>query len=429
MHQSGRTARNPRSDLRWREPSRQGERGVALIMALLVLAALAVIAISLGSSTVMNRRMASDDVTSSKARLYAESGVYEACNRIANGLGPDPNAVNAALKVVQILNTTTPGSAGSDTTLLATGQPSGQWLNYGAATKGAGALTIEFRTDPARTMIYRYDKTQNPPIQTSTGAPIYRITSTGTDVNAKRTIVAEVTAVAPMSINVLGALCAGQGVTFGGNAIVCGFSHLAAAPSGTGSVGRTGSGGCNEDPAATPPKWEWSTGAATGIWSAGTVNYSGSAQAFGTPASSDNSSPFPAGPWTVLGMTQSQFYAWAGSPTNSMPGTPSGITYLDNDGTKQNAAGSWSINDGTGFLYADGDLTVQKNWRGLIYVEGDLKMNSTGWVLGAIVCKGAGTIKVNGGATILYSPDAIQQYVSGTASAGGKPTVLSWKEQ
>ena len=79
-------------------------------------------------------------------------------------------------------------------------------------------------------------------------------------------------------------------------------------------------------------------------------------------------------------------------------------------------------------MYADGNLTLNNSftWRGLIYCEGDLTLNGSAWILGAIVAKGAGNVKFNGGATVLYSHDAIQNYVT---KFGGRFTNLSWREQ
>jgi len=104
-----------------------------------------------------------------------------------------------------------------------------------------------------------------------------------------------------------------------------------------------------------------------------------------------------------------------------------GLIYLDNDAVKQNASGAWSLNSGTGLVYADGNLTLNNNfvWRGLIYCEGDLKLNGTAWILGALVVRGNGQVTANGGATVLYSYDAIQNYLS---KFGGKFVNLSWRE-
>ena len=60
-----------------------------------------------------------------------------------------------------------------------------------------------------------------------------------------------------------------------------------------------------------------------------------------------------------------------------------------------------------------------------MYIEGDLKLNGQAWVLGGMVVRGKTTIKVNGGATILYSGDAIAQKL---AQYGGSYTTIAWRE-
>jgi Tfp pilus assembly protein PilX len=404
------------------------QHGAALVLAMVVLTTLALVALFLGSQASINRRIASDDMVKSKALRYAEAGIAEATARLQQGLGPDPYGATPALKVVQILNATTVGAVGADTTLLTTGQPGGQWLTYSTSTKGANALTIEFKTNPARTAIYKYDKTLNPPVQTTKGAPIFKITSTGRVGTVRRTIVAEM-CWNPVVLNTKGALTAGEDTKFSGNAVSCGYDHRIDTPVTTGASGRAGAGGCNENPAANPPLWELPSSSVTGIWCGADATPTGAANAYGSPAISNNQAPFYAGPWEALGMTAAQFWAWVGSPIAAMPGTPNGVYYLDNDATKQNKSGDWNMNDGQGFLYADGDITLHANWRGLIYCEGDLKLNGPAWVLGGVVSRGNGhKIQFNGGATILYSYDAIARNL-GNRVTWRKPSLLSWKEQ
>src|SRR5262245_35312352 len=114
-----------------KSPSYRGaisnQRGAALVLAMVVLSTLAIVALFLGSQASINRRIASDEMVKSKALRYAEAGIAEATARIQQGLGPDPYAAGAAPKVVQILNASSVGAAGADTTLLTTGQPGGQW--------------------------------------------------------------------------------------------------------------------------------------------------------------------------------------------------------------------------------------------------------------------------------------------------------------
>ena len=403
-------------------PPLRNERGAALVVAILVLLLVAVLASILVINSTVETRLSGIDQRRAKALDLAEAGVSEAMARIKSV--EIPNKLNPRM-VAQIF-LTIPGSVpelGTDSTGLATAQPAGNWLAYSTPERSPAALTVEYKTDAARSVVYRYDSTKNPPIQTVTGAPIYRVTSTGTVGNVSRTVVAEV-CWTPIPFNIKGGFAAGQDVKFLGNAMSCGFNHRADTPTGTGFSGRAGSGGCNENAGASPPHWEWPGGSITGIWSTANGNGGGAANANGTPPTSNYNPTFYAGPWEALGMTQSEFYAWVGPRIGSLPGTPNGIYYLDHDATNQNASGEFDLVTGQGFIYCDGDLNLHANWRGLIYVEGDLKLNSASWMLGAVICKGKGEVKFNGGATILYSADALQQYVG----AGGKVAMLSWHE-
>jgi hypothetical protein len=75
----------------------------------------------------------------------------------------------------------------------------------------------------------------------------------------------------------------------------------------------------------------------------------------------------------------------------------------------------------------DGDLTLNSSftYRGLIYVEGDLKINGQAWVLGGIIVRGKAELRQNGGSTILYSGPTISQVL---AKYGGQFVTLSWRE-
>ena len=400
-------------------------RGIALVISMLVLLVLSLLAVVMMVTIMTEKKVGAHSVRESAALDAAEAGIAEACSRLRNQditLGGNPRAV------AQIFNCA-PGSVpvlGVDSTGFATAQSAGQWMRYTNPVRGTGTLTITYKTDAARTVIYKYDYTQNPAIQTGTGSPIYVITSTGHDGADQRTVVAEVVQ-KPILVAVSGAMQANQDVKFTGNAVACGYNHRADTPVGTGVSGRLGVGGCAENLAASPPQWEWPSGSKAGIWSTGQADLGGASGGTGSPNFSNNNPSFFAGPWQALGMSQAEFYNWIGTPVATPPANMNGIIYLDNNATKQDASGSWSVNSGTGLIYADGDLTLNNNftWRGLIYCEGDLKLNGAAWVLGSVVCKGKSQVKFNGGATILYSNDAIQNYIS---KFGGRFTNLSWRE-
>jgi len=396
----------------------RNQRGMALIMTILVLTTLIFIVLSLVNSVSMNRRMASDDVTRSKALHYAEAGVAEALARIQAGLGPDPSAANAAERVVQIVLAASPPAAGADTTVLATGQPSGTWMPYSSETTGAGALTIEFLTDAARTKLYRYDKTQNPPLQFSSGSPVYRITSTGTVGTVSRRLVVQCQmGQGGASPVVPAAYMANCPMIATGGSAVNGYDHDIGMPAG-----------------GSEASYRVGSGDAIGGWSSTTVSTSGGGSYEGAPPTAEDQTGFPAGPWILFGMSPSAYWAWLGTPHASIPPSPmSDVTYLDDDGVQQNKSGSYSFtgsHEGGGFLYVDGDLTLLagSRWTGLIYVEGDCTVAAGAFVLGAVVVNGRTLARTSGSGTLCYCSEALRNIVP-PSSAGGKPVVIAWQEQ
>ena len=402
------------------------QRGMALIVAMLALLVLAVIATIPLLAVTTDNQISAHAVRGSRALSTAESGVSEALARLTAGDVPD----NGNPRMITQIFLCQPGVVpvlGPDSIALATSQPPGQWLDYSVPTRGPDVLTIQYKTDAAQTAIYRYDLTKQPPIQTGTGAPIYVVTSTGHRGAELRTVVTEVVP-KPLLLNLKGAFVSGVPVTLSGNSVICGYNHSADAPVNTGAKGRTGAGGCDED--STLQHWELGTGDLAGVWCASTISGIGNGLQYGVPALSDNQTGFYAGPWEVLGISQAEFFEWVGPPQANAPASPRGIVYLDNNSTSQDQSGAWSYQgtEGDGFLYVDGDLSLNSNFSyvGLIYIEGDLKINGNAWVLGGIVCRGRTLIKLaKGDFTGLYSYDAI---VRSAARYSDRFINLSWRE-
>ena len=408
-------------------PASLDQRGMALAAALLVL----LVSTALVSATMMgicsDSRVAGHAVGESRALNSAEAGVAEALERLSAREVPDNG--NAGM-VTQIF-LCQPGSVpvlGADSTALATSQPAAQWLDYSTAARGPDVLTVQYKTDPAKTTIYRYDPALHPPIQTASGTPIYVITSTGRKGGDTRTVVAEVIE-RPLVPNPKAAFVSGVNIDLSGSSVVCGHNHRADTPIGAGRMGQTGLGGCDEDPGMQ--HWETGSGDMTGVWSSGKIGGKGNGQQFGSPALAEHQPGFYSGPWDALGLTQSDFFAWVGAPQAVAPLLPTGVIYLDNNSTTQDQSGAWAYQggDGEGLLYADGDLTLNGNFsfRGMIYVEGDLMINGDAWILGSIICRGHTVIKLaNGNLAVLYSHDAITQNIA--HHAANQFVNLSWRE-
>jgi len=397
---------------------------MALVVVILVLLTLIMICGVLASNSVTNSRLAGISQRRSRALDLAEAGVSEAVARISSSEVP----ANLNPRMVTQIFLVTSGNApalGADSTALATAQPPGTWLGYSADTRSPDVLTVRYKTDAAGTLIYKYDPTKNPPIQTASGYPIYQIKATGRVGDVTRRILTEVVA-KPFNVNVRGALASKVPVKFTGNAFACGFNHRSDTPNGTGVNGQAGFGGCNEDPSVQ--HWETGTQDKTGIWSASSISSNGATSASGAPAQQPSQTGFYNGPWEALGMTQAEFVAWAGARNSNVPANLNDVIYLDNNNIRQDQSGTFSVTgSGAGFLYVDGDLIMNAgfNYRGLIYVEGNVKLNGSAWILGGLIVRGKAETKFNGGATVLYSQDAIAQNL---ARYGGSMTNIAWRE-
>lgn len=396
-----------------------GERGMALVMALLILLVASVLAGVLMMNLQVESKITSHGLRQSAAFNNAQAGVAEMLGQIrAMNAQNDPTNPNLVSKVFMVPVGSVP-AVGANTIGLPTGQPAGQWLNYSTATDGADVLTATYKPNAAGTAILRYDPTKTPPINDLTGYPIFRITSTGRDGGDRRRIVTEVIQ-KPVTARANAALTAQVGIKFSGTANVCGYNHDMNTPWST--------QGAHVGPCTA---WELASGHLPGGWSENGISKTGSSNPAGVPGyKSEYQTGFYAGPWEVLDMAQAEFFSWIGPPISAVPANPTGIYYIDDDGTAQNQSAAIHLNGGTGegLLYIDGDCHINGNFmfKGLIYVEGDFQVNGTCWILGGIIVKGISEIKVaNGTCDILYSRDAIEQNIS---RYGGQFVTLSWLE-
>jgi Tfp pilus assembly protein PilX len=181
---------------------RPGERGVALIIAMLMLMALSVLGAMLMMNVIIEKELSGHTQRHLQAVGVAEAGVSEALARIQSGDVPD----NENPRMVSQIFLASPGGVpalGADSTAMATAQPAGQWMLYSTAARGAEALTVKYKTDPAATVIYRYDPALNPAIQTTSGMPIFTVTSTGRVGSTRCEVVSEVIR-KPFSVQVRG---------------------------------------------------------------------------------------------------------------------------------------------------------------------------------------------------------------------------------
>ena len=400
-------------------PPSSDERGIALVLALMVLLAISLLSVALMMTIQVEKKMTGEASRYARCLNLAEAGLAEGMSHIRNGDVPSSGAnPHMCTQVFLAPAGSLPNYATTDSVALPTGQPAGQYLNYSSSGKGPDALTITYKTDPTQSVVYRYDGTKNPPINSATGFPIYVIKSTGRVGSTFRRVQAEVIQ-KPINLAIKGAMSVNQGIDFSGNAEVCGYNHRGDTPLQTQGV----------NPLGPCVGWETGAGNLYGAWSTGTITSGGSSTQGGWPiADAQNMTGFYAGPWEAVGLSQADFFSWVGAPQATMPSPPIGVNYIDNNSITQDASGAWSAGggNGEGLLYVDGDLTINSNFtfKGLVYVEGDLKINGNSWILGALIVKGKGRIS-NGGCVVLFSSEAIQQTI---AKHGGQFTTLSWRE-
>jgi hypothetical protein len=402
----------------------ENERGIALVMAMLILLVMTLLGLVLMAGASINRSLAGNDQRMRQTLNIAEAGVGEAIARIRNQetlMQPnDPD------DVCQIFNAL-PGSVptlGADSTALATGQPAGQFLNYTKSTKGPDVLTIAWKKDPTGTLVMRYDPTKAVAMNTLTGSPVFVIHSTGRVGNTRRSVISEVIQ-KPYIVNVKGALTTDITIDFVGNAAICGYDHPADTPLDEGMDGR----GMVDDATHCIGN-ELVGGGVPGAWSTGPITGGGASGATGDPAGfTQLQTNFYTGPWDALSMTQSEFWDFVGPHVGNQADW-NGVFYYDNNSIPRDRSGDITLNstNGEGFLYVDGDLKVNGDfyYRGLIFCEGDFDISGSSWILGGLIAKGETVIKANGGMTILYSLEAIQQAL---AKYGGQFVTLSWREE
>jgi hypothetical protein len=391
------------------------ERGFALLLALAVLFVLTLLGTVMMFNLTVERKTAGHEQRAMKALDVADAGVAEVCSRLLNGdIILDPANPRATGQIF-LTNAGSVPALGVDSIAVETRQPAGHWLTYSSPTRGPDVLTVNWKTDAARSVVYRYNPTLNPAVNTVSGNPIFVVHSTGTIGSARQRIETDMVS-KPFYANVKGAVAANQGIDFSGNSNVCGNNHSANTPIGT------------RIPQCSV--YELASGSLAGGWSTGTISQQGNTVETGNPNIDPMQVGFYNGPWDAFGMSQADFYSWIGTPVANTASPPKGLIYLDNNNVAQDQSGGWAFQDGNGegLLYCDGDLHINGNFtfKGLIYVEGNLDINGTCWVLGGIIVRGTGRVGLaNGNFTCLYSADAISQEIS---KYGGQFTRLAWRE-
>jgi hypothetical protein len=411
----------------------RNEQGSILVVTLLILFAVVAIGATLSMVSSLDLKIAGNERTTIQALPVAEAGLNEVIHRLSvknpttvtvggwtgnAAIGDSkPYDPNWTVRVYLTSPGSAPAGSGSIVTTGTLQDPNQPYLAYSSPNGIDGVLTIRHKWrdrdgDGVRDAneIVCYDPTVVPPENFNSGFPVEIVTVRGVRGNARRTIEAEVTKKTLLA-RTLGAIYTDKAIQISGNPSICGYNHdINTAVGTTPNV-------CFGDHLAT--------GNLPGITTTGdAVDVSGAAaDILGDPSPTDTAST---NPWfdlgDVLGLTDGEInevLAQADQTTITNPFD--GITYINGDATiNSNYVGS-------GLLYVTGDLKASGTFtfKGLIYVEGDLKITGTPWILGSVIVKGTSDYNFSAGnAAVLYSKDAIQNYIGQAMPA----VVLSWRE-
>ena len=419
--------------------ARNGERGAALVVAIMMLLALAFVGAALIFTAGSDLKISGADRRGTQAEFAAEAGVQEAMHRLAmrpgdevtvNGETFDPavrdtnNTPDPDWEVrIYAPDGSDPTSAGS-LTYAPTVQSTSTGLDY---LREGAFLSIRHKWrdldgDGVRDAgeVVRYDPSKVPPENFTTGSIIEVIEVAGHRASARRRLQVETTRF-PFTPNIFGALTCDSPIDVRGTVNICGHNHQADTPENT---------HLETNPPCSP-NYDEPSGHLYGITTTGDeIDVSGSTDLLGEPAATDTSSTNPF--YTLaeaLGVTQDIVDDFLGRAdhTSATEGSPlDGVTYIAG-----NATGGEKFSNvfGSGLLYVKGDLDIAGNfaWRGLVYVEGDAMLTGNPWILGAFIVKGTSqtTPGFSGGdPTILYSEEMIRIALEMAFDY----IVLSWKE-
>jgi PilX N-terminal len=407
------------------------ERGNILVIALLLVFATCIIGGALAMMSSTDLKISGNQELGTEAQFCAEAGLAEAIHRLSQ---PYPTEATIGGKQVNIsiadappidpdykayIQLTAPGDnptfAGNTMTAGTLQDLNGDFLDYSKSAGTDEVLMVEHKWDDLNANgtrdageIVLYDSNKNPPENFATGNPIDVVTVTGRSGTAKRTVQAEVTHMR-LKFKTNGALYTDKAATVSGSSIFCGYNHNINMPAGTVL------NACYA--------YHLTSGHLAGVSTTGdVVDEKGANKTDGSPATNTD----PTNLWytlpEALGISQAECNDVLANPDHtSIVDQLDGITYIQGD-AKVNAQVV-----GHGLLYVTGDLIINGGFQywGMIYVEGDCKITGTPWIMGTVMVKGTSDFQFNSGnCGIVYSEDAIQQFVGGLMPM----QILAWRQ-
>lgn len=407
------------------------ERGNILVIACLLVFATFVIGGTVAMMSSTDLKISGNQEMGTEAQFVAEAGLTEAIHRLSlpyptnvpiggqdvnislQDMPPiDPNYRAYIMMTAPGVNPDIQGSVMTAGTLQ---DLAGDFLDYSNPDGTEDVVTIEHKWDDKNgdgvrdaNEIVLYDPLQVPPENFKKGNAVEIITVTGRSGTGRRVLQAEVTRLRLM-FKTKGALYLDKAVTVSGSSAFCGYNHSINTTPGT--VLNACYGDHESD--------DHMSGVAT---TGDVIDQQGSNDTDGVPAFDDSPDNLWFGLAEALGITQADCaQLLADADHTSIEDLIDGITYIQGDAT---------INadvKGHGLLYVTGDATINGGFEywGMIYVEGDCKIVGTPWILGTVLVKGSADFQFSSGnCGILYSEEAIQQYVGGLMPM----ITLAWRD-
>ena len=408
------------------------ERGNILVIALLLVFATCIIggAVAMMSSTDL--KISGNQELGTQAQFVAEAGLAEAMHRLSVAY---PTNVTIGGKQVNIsisdqlpidpdykayIQLTAPGDnptfVGNTMTAGTLQDLNGDFLDYSKDSGTDEVLMVEHKwtdldADGTRDAgeIVLYDPNKSPPTNYATGNPIDVVTVTGRSGTARRTVEAEVTHMR-LKFKTNGALYTDKACTVSGSSVFCGYNHNVAMPAGTVL------NACFA--------YHLTSGNLAGVATTGdVVDQKGANKTEGQPVTNTDVDNLWYTLPEALGITQNECNdLLANADNTSIVDDLEGITYIQG-----NALISTKMS-GHGLIYCTGDVIINGGFEywGMIYIEGDCKIVGTPWIMGTVMVKGSADFQFSAGnCGIVYSEEAIQQYVGGLMPM----QVLAWREK
>lgn len=398
------------------------EKGIALVVSLMVLVALTLMGIAAIMTSSLDMRISGNEKVAMQAAYASEAGIAEALGRL-NLDSADPNSIAAP---------STPNPPWPATWANNTGGNYNSWeetfngaISAIDVTEGVSynySVTISYKDlDTDRVAFYNQTSGYSNADTATGGNPVYQIVSVGSSGSYRSRTSLEVTKEV-YNYQIRGGLNANGPIQINGSPTVDGNAHTA--------DGTAGQGTCNTASLTGNLPAVNANGATTVVGGGGTVD----------PAPVNDATYTVADPWTALGITQGQFNTLFTTKDISYTGAPAGNIWIGGTGTVSSANPNTQNYDanptngiaGSGILVVHNPNFVPGSCPGDLYTSPDpanvcyrekapaiLDVNK-GTFKGVII---ADQVNLAGNVTIIGSIISLTTVVT-SATASGNPSII-----